>query len=58
MATTQHHRANRSLSTSTKLNDVQPKLFRAARQDDHRVCDYRGSLFKSLADANVDQTSR
>jgi hypothetical protein len=36
-----HHRANRSLRTSTKLNDVQPKLFRAARQDDHRVCVYR-----------------
>ena len=36
-----HHRANRSLKTATKLNDVQPNSFRTGRQDDYRVCDYR-----------------
>jgi hypothetical protein len=41
-----HHRANRSLRTSTKLNDVQPKLFRAARQDDHRVCAFTGFVIQ------------
>ena len=32
-----HHRANRSLRASTNLDFDQPKLFPAARQDDHRI---------------------
>ena len=32
-----------------KLDAVQPKLFRTARQDDYRISDCTGSSFKSLA---------
>src|ERR1019366_2951208 len=48
-----HHRANRSLRTSTNLNFIQPKLFGAARQDDHRISDCTVFVIQILGAADV-----
>ncbi len=48
-----HHRANRSLRTSTNLNFIQPKLFGAARQDDHRISDCTVFVIQILGVADV-----
>src|ERR1700730_18334183 len=35
----EHHSANQFLRAAANLNFVQPKLFQASRQDDHRFSD-------------------
>jgi hypothetical protein len=49
----EHHRANQFLKAATNLNFVQPKLFQAARQDDHRFSDCTVSVIQILDDADV-----
>ena len=48
-----HHRANRSLRTSTNLNFVQPKPFRAARQDDRRISGCMRFVIQIFDDADL-----
>ena len=50
----EQHSANQFLKTSTNLNFVQPKLFRVARQDDHRIFDCTGIGIQIHYDADVD----
>src|ERR1700726_863057 len=42
----EHHSANQFLRAAANLNFVQPKLFQASRQDDHRFSDCTVPSFK------------
>ena len=42
----EHHSANQFLKAATNLNVVQPKLFQASRQDDHRFSDCTVSVIQ------------
>src|ERR1035437_218181 len=48
-----HHRANRSLRTSTNLDAVQPNPFRAARQDDRRISGCMRFVIQIFDDADL-----
>jgi len=47
----EHHSAIQFLKAATNLNVVQPKLFQASRQDDHRFSDCTVSVIQILDDA-------
>src|SRR5882724_4311023 len=49
----EHHGAIQFLKAATNLNVVQPKLFQASRQDDHRFSDCTVSVIQILDDADA-----
>src|SRR5712672_3899953 len=49
----EHHSAIQFLKAATNLNVVQPKLFQASRQDDHRFSDCTVSVIQILDDADA-----
>src|SRR6267143_2651540 len=49
----EHHSANQFLKAATNLNVVQPKLFQASRQDDHRFSDCTVSVIQILDDSDA-----
>ncbi|HYS89790.1 MAG TPA: hypothetical protein VEN78_32990 [Bradyrhizobium sp.] len=51
--TLEHHSAIQLLKAATNLNVVQPKLFQASRQDDHRSSDCTVSVVQILDDADA-----
>jgi hypothetical protein len=49
----EHHSAIQFLKAATNLNVVQPKLFQASRQHDHRFSDCTVSVIQILDDADA-----